>query len=344
MPARRRPSLSGARRLSNNGEGCDSLSSLFALSSSSASAASTAAAPSDVDLRPTTSAVVASVASSSSSSSASSALAPSSSSRLNINRGRGASKTKPTQLHDIVFVSSEVAPWSKTGGLGDVTGALPKALAARGHRVMVVAPRYAEYPDVEYTGVNADCNGNTVGYYLAKQSKQDDDGVDYVFVDHPSYPRPGGGFYSDAAGVYGDNQFRFALLSLAALEAPLRLRAELPERFGARDNAYDPDSIVFVANDWHASLVPVYLASRFRPHGVYRGARCVVAVHNLVHQGVFSPSSFESLGVPSEWYGALEWQYPPHQRMGSYEEEGRAINTLKAALTTADRIVTVSPG
>lgn len=77
-------------------------------------------------------------------------------------------------LHDVVFVSSEVAPWSKTGGLGDVCGALPAALAARGHRVMVVAPRYAEYPDAEYTGVNADCNGNTVGYYLAHRAN---DGV-----------------------------------------------------------------------------------------------------------------------------------------------------------------------
>ena len=173
-------------------------------------------------------------------------------------------------------------------------------------------------------------------------NKQQQQQVDYVFVDHPSYPRPGGGFYSDAAGSYGDNQFRFALLSLAALEAPLRLRAELPEQFGP--DAYDPDSCVFVANDWHAAMVPVYVASRFRPHGVYRGARTVTAIHNLIHQGVFPPSTFESLGVPGNWYGAMEWQYPPHQRMGSYEEEGRAINTLKAALTTADRIVTVSPG
>jgi starch synthase len=101
---------------------------------------------------------------------------------------------------------------------------------------------------------------------------------------------------------------------------------------------------VFVANDWHAAMVPVYLASRFRPHGVYRGARTVAAIHNLIHQGVFPPSTFAELGVPGDWYGAMEWQYPPHQRMGSYEEEGRAINTLKAALTTADRIVTVSPG
>ena len=46
-------------------------------------------------------------------------------------------------------------------------------------------------------------------------------------------------------------------------------------------------------------------------------------------QGVYSPKSFKLLGMPGEWYSALEWQYPPHQRQGAYEEEGRAVNTLK---------------
>jgi Starch synthase catalytic domain len=67
-------------------------------------------------------------------------------------------------------------------------------------------------------------------------------------------------------------------------------------------------------------------------------------LHNLRHQGVFPPSSFDLLGLDGPWYSALEWQYPPDQRMGAYEEEGRAINTLKGAITTADRIVAVSPG
>ena len=62
------------------------------------------------------------------------------------------------------------------------------------------------------------------------------------------------------------------------------------------------------------------------------------------YAGVYSPTTFESLGLPGDWYKALEWQYPPEQRMGAYEEEGRAINTLKGAITTADRIVAVSPG
>jgi starch synthase len=96
--------------------------------------------------------------------------------------------------------------------------------------------------------------------------------------------------------------------------------------------------------DWFAGLIPIYLAARYRPGGIYLGARCVLLIHNLAHQGVFAPGTFESLGLPGDWYRALEWQYPPDKRMGSYEEEGRAINTLKGAITTADRIVAVSPG
>lgn len=49
----------------------------------------------------------------------------------------------------------------------------------------------------------------------------------------------------------------------------------------------------------------------------------------LCWQGVFAPKTYATYGLPGHWYGALEWQYPPHQRQGSYEEEGRAVNTLK---------------
>jgi len=244
----------------------------------------------------------------------------------------------PTALRNLVFVTSEVAPWSKTGGLGDVMGSLPAALAARGHRVMVVAPRYAPYPEAVDTGVRHKIPGGLaggepeVGYF-----HHVDRGVDYVFVDHPSYPRPGG-FYADADGAYGDNQFRFSLLCLAALEAPLVLRALQPGK-----GAYGQDC-VFMANDWHAALVPVYLAAKYRPHGVYAGARSVVAIHNLRHQGVFPPGSFRQLGLPAEWYPAVEYQYPPHLRSGPWAEEGRSVNLLKAGVAVADRLVTVSPG
>ena len=167
-------------------------------------------------------------------------------------------------------------------------------------------------------------------------------------VDHPSFPRPGG-FYADAHGAYGDNHFRFALLARAALEVPLLV--SLPNRPAGDaaviggvpqtdDNAPGP---VFVANDWHAALLPVYLASLMRRHGTLTRSRAVVAIHNARHQGVFSPRVFRELAIPSDWYGALEWQYPPHRRAGAYEEEGRAVNFLKAGIAVADRVVTVSP-
>nr|QKY15138.1 soluble starch synthase (SS) [Polytomella parva] len=255
---------------------------------------------------------------------------------------------------NIVFVSSEAAPWSKTGGLADVLGSLPIALAERGHRVMVVTPRYSNYPEAEYTGITVPILGTEVGYYHTQMR-----GVDWVWADHPSYPRPGG-LYADKFGVYGDNQFRFTLLCLAALEAPfhLNLPLSLPLLDHQNLNSTDPGAlsdgerphsrygqdVVFVANDWHAALVPVYLAAKYRPHGVYKDARSVVAIHNLRHQGVFPPYTFPDLGLPPQWYPALEWQYPPHQRQGSWAEEGRSVNHLKAGITTADRLITVSAG
>jgi len=228
---------------------------------------------------------------------------------------------------NIVFVTSEVAPFSKTGGLGDVCGSLPIALARRGHRVMVVSPEYRDF-EAQQSDVSVKVLETSCGLSHLKRN-----GVDMVFVTHPSYQRQG--LYSDTSGVYGDNQFRFMMLSLAAMEAPLQLEID--------GSTYGQDC-VFVANDWHAALVPVYLAAKYRPHGVYRNARSIVAIHNLRHQGVYAPSTFEMLGLPGDWYGAVEFQYPPHLRQGAYEEEGRCINTLKGGIATADRIVTVSPG
>lgn len=71
-------------------------------------------------------------------------------------------------------------------------------------------------------------------------------------------------------------QFRFMLLALAGLEAPLQL--PLGEK-----GLYGQDC-VFIANDWHAALVPVYLAAKYRPYGVYTNARSIMAIHNLRHQ------------------------------------------------------------
>ncbi|XP_024995253.1 soluble starch synthase 1, chloroplastic/amyloplastic isoform X3 [Cynara cardunculus var. scolymus] len=159
-------------------------------------------------------------------------------------------------------------------------------------------------------------------------------GVDWVFVDHPSYHRPGNP-YGDIYGAFGDNQqFRFTLLCQAACEAPLVLPLG---GFTYGENC------LFLANDWHAGLVPVLLAAKYRPNGVYKDARSIIAIHNLAHQGIEPAATYGNLGLPLEWYGALEWVFPTWARTHALDT-GQAVNILKGAIVTADRILTVSQG
>lgn len=238
--------------------------------------------------------------------------------------------------HNIVFVTAEVAPYSKAGGLGDVSGSLPIALAARGHRVMVVSPRYINGSTNQRFASAKDfgCHStiycfegeHQVGYFHEYRS-----GVDWVFIDHISYHRAGNP-YGDENGAFGDNQFRFTLLSHAACEAPLVLP------LGGYTYG---EKCLFLVNDWHASLVPILMGSKYRPHGVYRDARSILVIHNLFHQGVEPATTFQSLGLPSNWHGSLEWVFPSRARKHALDK-GEAVNLLKGAIVTADRIVTVS--
>ncbi|KAL5225683.1 hypothetical protein ABZP36_012322 [Zizania latifolia] len=240
--------------------------------------------------------------------------------------------------HSIVFVTAEASPYAKSGGLGDVCGSLPIALAARGHRVMVVLPRYMNgalnknFANAFYTGkhIKIPCFG---GEHEVTFFHEYRDSVDWVFVDHSSYHRPGN-LYGDNFGAFGDNQFRYTLLCYAACEAPLILE------LGGYTYG---QNCMFVVNDWHASLVPVLLAAKYRPYGVYRDSRSVLVIHNLAHQGVEPASTYPDLGLPSEWYGALEWVFPEWARRHALDK-GEAVNFLKGAVVTADRIVTVSQG
>ncbi|THU57393.1 hypothetical protein C4D60_Mb03t03060 [Musa balbisiana] len=247
-------------------------------------------------------------------------------------------QTQTWVTRTIVFVSAEAAPYSKTGGLADVCGSLPISLAARGHRVMVVSPRYLNgvsnknFANAIDTGVRIKvlCFGgeHEVSFYHEYRA-----GVDWVFVDHPSYHRPGNP-YGDSNGAFGDNQFRFTILCYAACEAPLVLPLG--------GYTYGEKSL-FIVNDWHASLVAVLLAAKYRPYGVYKDARSILVIHNLAHQGVEPATTYEYMGLPPEWYGALEWIFPTWARKHALDK-GEAVNLLKGAIVTADRIVTVSQG
>ncbi|KAG5394339.1 hypothetical protein IGI04_024302 [Brassica rapa subsp. trilocularis] len=246
---------------------------------------------------------------------------------------------KAEVINNLVFVTSEAAPYSKTGGLGDVCGSLPIALAGRGHRVMVISPRYLNGTSADKNYARAKDLGVRVTVHCFGGSQEVSfyheyrDGVDWVFIDHQSYHRPGNP-YGDSKGAFGDNQFRFTLLCHAACEAPLVLPLG--------GFTYGEKSL-FLVNDWHAGLVPILLAAKYRPYGVYKDARSILIIHNLAHQGVEPAATYSNLGLPSEWYGAVGWVFPTWARTHALDT-GEAVNVLKGAIVTSDRIITVSQG
>ncbi|KAL8138910.1 LOW QUALITY PROTEIN: hypothetical protein V2J09_004911 [Rumex salicifolius] len=238
-----------------------------------------------------------------------------------------------------VFISAEVAPWSKTGGLGDVVGGLPAALAAMGHRVMTVTPRYDQYKDGWDTNVVVQIPvGNkveTVRFFHCYKR-----GVDRVFVDHPMFLEKVWGktkskIYGHTTGTdYDDNQLRFSLLCLAALEAPRVLNLNNNKY---RSGPYGED-VVFIANDWHTALVPCYLKSVYQSRGIYMKAKVAFCIHNIAYQGRFAFQDYSLLNLPSEFKGSFDF-------IDGYFKpvKGRKINWMKAGILESHQVVTVSP-
>ena len=239
----------------------------------------------------------------------------------------------------LIFVGTEVAPWSKTGGLGDVLGGLPPAMAANGHRVMTISPRYDQYKDSWDTNVLVELKyGDKIEmvrfFHCYKR------GVDRVFIDHPIFlekvwGKTGGKIYGPMAGEdYQDNQRRFSLLCQAALEAPRILNLNSNKYFSG---PYGED-VVFIANDWHAALIPCYLKSMYKANGIYKSAKVVFCIHNIAYQGRFSFSDFSLLNLPEKFKSSFDF-------VDGYNKpvKGRKINWMKAGILESDRVLTVSP-
>ncbi|KAK8583613.1 hypothetical protein V6N13_109021 [Hibiscus sabdariffa] len=209
---------------------------------------------------------------------------------------------------NIVFVSAECSPWSKTGGLGDVLGGLPPAMAAKGHRVMTVSPRYDQYKDAWDTSVVVQLKVGekveTVRFFHCYKR-----GVDRVFVDHPMFLEKVWGktaskIYGPRAGVdYKDNQLRFSLLCQAALLAPRVLNLNSSKYFSG---PYGED-VVFIANDWHTALLPCYLKSMYQSRGMYMSAKVVFCIHNISYQGRFAFSDFSLLNLPDRFKSSFDF-------------------------------------
>ncbi|KAL4577263.1 hypothetical protein LXL04_013368 [Taraxacum kok-saghyz] len=222
---------------------------------------------------------------------------------------------------NIILVAAECAPWSKTGGLGDVAGALPKALAKRGHRVMVVAPRYGNYADLHDTGVRKrySVNGQDMEVHYFQTYI---DGVDFVFIESPIFRNLGSNIYS---GNRTDILRRMVLFCKSAIEVPWHVPCG--------GLCYGDGNLVFIANDWHTALLPVYLKAYYHEHGLMQYARSVLVIHNIAHQGRGPVDDFSYTDLPHNYLNLFK-MYDP---IG-----GEHFNIFAAGLKTAYQIITVS--
>ncbi|CAE6918909.1 WAXY, partial [Symbiodinium sp. KB8] len=246
--------------------------------------------------------------------------------------------TTISKKFQIVFVTSEVAPFSKTGGLGEAMDGLPIALAALGHRCMVISPRYDQYKEAWDTGYwgSVPMGGKNESVHFFHTYKQK---VDYVFVDHPTFLERVNGL--TGAKLYGpewgqdfaDNQARFAYFCKAALKAIQELLLG-----GA---VYGGDCMV-VCNDWHSALVPMLIHAE-KPTGKWTNTKSAFLCHNAVFQGRFvrEEGLASVFGVPERYIDSITFKMP--LRIGKYNEKMSCINTMAAGLRYADRALTVSP-
>ena len=215
----------------------------------------------------------------------------------------------------IVFAASECVPFSKTGGLADVVGALPPALAALGHQVTVFLPKYKQTKLTEATTV---VRSITVPFddrhrFCSIVDGGTHSGVKFYFIDYPPY-FDRDALYGTPLGDYRDNAERFALYSRAVLEGCKVLGV--------------PD--VFHCHDWQSALVPILLRSVYAEDPALRDVATVFTIHNMGYQGLFPPDTLALLMLP--------WDLFTIDKLEFYGK----LNFLKGALVFSDFITTVS--
>ena len=214
----------------------------------------------------------------------------------------------------ILMVGSEALPFSKTGGLADVLGALPLALGRLGHRVTLVTPKYRS---VQAQGTTRTIHVTGVGGAIADTKLIEvplAENVKAVLVDRPElYNRD---TLYGAGGDYPDSPRRFAFLCRAALEYALQ-----------SGEAFD----ILHAHDWQGGLAPVYLRTRYANEPRLSGMTAIFTIHNLAYQGNY----------PSDWLAPLELGREMLS-MDALEFWGQ-ISLLKGGIRFSDSITTVSP-
>ena len=226
---------------------------------------------------------------------------------------------------NVLFISSEVEPFAKTGGLADVSGALPQIIKHLDHEIRIMMPRYGaiderrarlhemlRLKEIEIPVGTKEYNASVKSSFISNNH----DKVQVYFLDNPAlFGRPGLYVHPDTNKDYPDNDERFIFFCRGVLEVLKRL-------------GWQPD--IIHCNDWPTGLVPAYLKTTYRDDPFYRDTRTVFTIHNMAYQGVFPKSSFAKSLLPQALLSD-----------DGIQAFGK-INFLKSGVVFADAITTVS--
>ena len=235
-------------------------------------------------------------------------------------------RTDDGRAVSVVHIVAELAPFARTGGLGEAVKSLAEFQSASGIPTAIIMPLYRQ---VHAVAPNLEPVGEPFMVQLGPQQEQarlfqitpdrrarSRNAPKIYFLDHPHFfDRPG--LYGENGYDYPDNPRRYAFFSLAALLALPRVAPNAP--------------VILHAHDWHAALASVYLRTYFMGDPYYRQVRTVLSVHNAGFQGQYPARTMADVGLPWELfsYRHLEW----YERM----------NYLKGGLVFSDMVTTVSP-
>ena len=219
----------------------------------------------------------------------------------------------------ILLATSEVHPYSKSGGLADMVGALGKALGRAGHQVGIVTPLYRGIRE-KFPGLTAfpwDMN-LPLGVFRQRAdvwTLPHSSGVTVYFIDQPRYyDRPA--LYTENGVDYADNGERFIFFAKAAVHL-------------ARFLPWHPE--VVHVHDWQAGLIPILVLHQKLTDGWLRVPRTCLTIHNLAYQGVFSRAQYDLTNLPLDYFNPNGVEFHAF------------LNCLKAGIVYADSITTVSP-
>ncbi len=217
----------------------------------------------------------------------------------------------------IVFVASEMVPFAKTGGLGEVAGTLPREISKFGHEVYAFVPRYRRV-DPQKWGLKTEIDSLTVPLGSEKEtgrilSYSLDGSIRVFFVDHPQFFSRDE-LYGTPMGDYPDNDRRFIFFQRAALETLKILKIK-------------PD--IIHCHDWQTGLIPVYLKTLYAGDAAFKKTKTVFSIHTLGYQGNFPPDSLPTTG--------LDWEQFSMERLEFYGK----VSFMKGGILDAD-ILTVA--